>query len=57
MAALRLGGTFDPAFLMRARIGRVQGDVSAALYWYRKARDLGNVDAEILLKNMENTAR
>jgi hypothetical protein len=57
MAALRLGGTFDPAFLMRARIGRVQGDLPSALYWYRRARDLGNDDAEILLKNMENTAR
>ena len=57
MAALRLGGTFDPAFLTRARIGRIQGDLRRALYWYRKARDLGSEDAEILLKNMENTAR
>lgn len=57
MAALRLGGTFDPAFLMRARIGRVQGDSSKALYWYRKARDLGNNDAEILLRKMENTTQ
>ena len=42
---------------MRARIGRIQGDLQRAVYWYRKARDLGNEDAEILLKNMENTAR
>jgi hypothetical protein len=57
VAALRLGGTFDPAFLARVRIGRVQGDLASASYWYRRARDLGNDDAEILLKNMENTAR
>jgi hypothetical protein len=56
-AALRLGGTFDPAFLTRIRIGRVQGDIPSALYWYRRARDLGNHDAEILLKRLENTGR
>ena len=57
IAALRLGGTFDPGFLARARIGRVQGDAAIALYWYRRARDLGNGDAEILLKKMEKPAR
>jgi hypothetical protein len=57
IAALRLGGTFDPSFLARARIGRVQGDAAIAWYWYRRARDLGNGDAEILLKRMENTTR
>jgi TPR repeat protein len=56
-AALRLGGTFDPAFLARIRIGRIQGDIPSALYWYRRARDLGNGDAEILLKRMEMTAQ
>lgn len=56
-AALRLGGTFDPAFLARARLGRVQGDLPSALYWYRRARDLGNGDAAILLRGMENTAQ
>jgi hypothetical protein len=56
-AALRLGGTFDPAFLVRARIGRVQGHLPSALYWYRRARDLGNSDAKILLRAMENPAR
>lgn len=57
VAALRLGGTFDPGFLARAQIGRVQGDPAIALYWYRRARDLGDKNAEILLKRMENTAR
>jgi TPR repeat protein len=54
---LRLGGTFDPGFRARARIGRVQGDAAIALYWYRRARGLGNSDAEILLKKMEKPAR
>ena len=57
VAALRLGGTFDPGFLARAGIGRVQGDAAIALYWYRRARDLGNSDAEILLKKMEKLAQ
>lgn len=56
-AALRLGGTFDPGFLARAHIGRVQGDAAVALYWYRRARDLGDGDAEILLRKMEKPAR
>jgi len=57
VAALRLGGTFDPGFLARAGIGRVQGDAAIALYWYRQARDLGNSNAEILLKKMEKFAK
>ena len=57
VAALRLGGTFDPGFLARAGIGRVQGDAAIALYWYRQARDLGNSNAEILLKKMEKLAQ
>ena len=57
VAALRLGGTFDPGFLARAGIGRVQGDAAIALYWYRQARDLGNSNAEILLKKMEKLAK
>ena len=54
-AALRLGGTFDPAFLARARIGRIRGDPPSASYWYRRARDLGSSDAAILLGGVENT--
>jgi TPR repeat protein len=57
VAALRLGGTFDPAFLARVRIGRVQGHLPSALYWYRRARDLGNDDAEVLLRSVEDTAQ
>ena len=50
MAALRLGETFDPHFLARARLGFVAGDPARAASWYRRARDLGNADAEILIK-------
>jgi len=56
-AALRLGGTFDPSFLARARIDQIQADAAIALYWYRRARDLGNGDAQILLKRMEKPTR
>jgi hypothetical protein len=48
-AALRLGEAFDPTFLERARLGRIPGDVRKAIYWYLRARELGNPDAEILL--------
>src|SRR5271167_2925113 len=39
-AAMRMGATFDPAFL--ARVGlRARGDTATALSWYRHALDLG----------------
>src|SRR5207237_367914 len=39
-AAIRLGATFDPEFLTRSGLRNIPGDVSAAKYWYRRARDL-----------------
>jgi hypothetical protein len=51
-AALRLGETYDPAFLMRARLTGVRGDASLAARWYRRARELGVEDAELLLKGL-----
>jgi len=51
-AALRLGNTYDPAFLERAQL-RVQGDRALALFWYQRARELGAGDAEILLKGAQ----
>jgi TPR repeat protein len=56
-AALRLGETFDPAFLAEARLGRMLGDLNQALHWYRRARDLGNTDAEILLRRTESAIK
>jgi hypothetical protein len=52
-AALRLGETFDPVFLDRARLRGGRGDLSTARSWYRRARDLGVAEAEILLKSPE----
>jgi TPR repeat protein len=51
-AALRLGETFDAAFLERAHLGRVPSDLEKAISWYRRARDLGNAEAEILLEEL-----
>ena len=51
VAALRLGETYDPAFLERAHLGRIAGDLNRALYWYRQARDLGSLEAAVLLRS------
>ena len=51
-AALRLGETFDPAFLRLAGLGPMAGDPRKALYWYRRAHDLGNRDANLLTKHL-----
>ena len=51
-AALRLGNTYDPAFLERAQL-RVHGDGALALFWYQRARELGAGEAEILLKGAQ----
>jgi hypothetical protein len=48
-AALRLGETYDPAFLTRAHLNGVRSDATAAARWYRHARELGAAEAEILL--------
>ena len=53
LAAIRLGETFDPLFLDRVHLREVRGDPSAALFWYRRARDLGASDAEALLKALQ----
>jgi TPR repeat protein len=54
LAAVRLGETFDPGFLDRARLRAVRPDLRAAVSWYRRARDLGVPGAEILLKSLES---
>ena len=56
-AALRLGETYDPAFLDRAHLGRVAGDLNQALHWYRHARDLGSAEAEVLLRGTAGSAK
>jgi TPR repeat protein len=48
-AALRLGETYDAAFLDKAGLRGVHGDPAAAARWYWRAHALGAADAEILL--------
>jgi TPR repeat protein len=52
-AALRLGETYDPNFLGRVQLRTVQGDAAAAVFWYRRARELGVAEAEILLQGIQ----
>lgn len=52
-AALRLGETYDPNFLERAKLRSIPGDPKAAIHWYWRARELGVAEAEILLKGMQ----
>jgi TPR repeat protein len=51
-AALRMGATFDPAFLDRANLRGASGNQQEALSWYRRARDLGEAKAERQLKKL-----
>lgn len=52
-AALRLGESYDADFLEQARLRGVRGDLSAAAFWYQRARQLGVSDAEILLNRIQ----
>jgi hypothetical protein len=55
LAALRLGASFDPEILERAGVRGVTGDPALALSWYRRARDLGMVEAEHRIKSLETS--
>jgi hypothetical protein len=52
-AALRMGKSFDPAFLDSIGISRMLGDRQLALSWYRRASDLGDAEAVQLLQKLE----
>jgi len=52
-AALRLGETFDPQFLSRAKIKGVRGEPAAALQWYKRAQELGASEAAILVMTLQ----
>jgi TPR repeat protein len=56
-AALRLGATFDPAFLDRDVLRGVRGDLAEAHIWYQRARDAGEAEAERRLKSLETKER
>jgi hypothetical protein len=45
-AALRVGATFDPDFLGRAGLGKLQADAAQARLWYSRALELGAADAK-----------
>ena len=51
-AALRLGESYDPAFLAQAHLSGVRGDAVAAAHWYQRARELGITEAETLLQTI-----
>ncbi len=52
-AALRMGESFDPGFLDQAQVRGAKGDPGTAISWYRRARELGSAEAEILLKSTD----
>jgi hypothetical protein len=56
-ASLRLGETFDPAYLDDAHLRGLQGDPGAAVFWYRHARDLGATGVASRLKTLEAKER
>ena len=55
-AALRLGATFDPAFLKRAGVRGAPGDPVRALSWYHRAYELGETAAADQLKNFDHSS-
>jgi hypothetical protein len=52
-AALRLGETYDPIFLEHSHLRGVHGSAETAPSWYRRARDLGAAEAEVLLNSLQ----
>ena len=51
-AALRLGESYDPAFLVQTQLNGVRGDKKAAARWYQRAIELGANEADTLLKSL-----
>jgi hypothetical protein len=56
-AALRLGATFDPAFLGNAGLRNVQGDAAEARSWYSRALDLGAAEAKRQPNSLETETK
>ncbi|MBV8335272.1 MAG: hypothetical protein JO358_07490 [Alphaproteobacteria bacterium] len=51
--AVRLAQTFDPVFLDRAHLRETRADTGMAVFWYRRARDLGAMGITSRLKSLE----
>jgi len=47
------GATFDPEFLGRLGLSKLQANPAEARSWYSRARDLGAVDAKRQLYGLE----
>ena len=54
--ALRLGETYDPAFIARAQVNGARSDAVAAARWYRQALELGAAEAQVLLTGVADNA-
>jgi hypothetical protein len=52
-AAVRLGETFDPIYLDYSHLRGLHGDPGTAVFWYRRARDLGDTGVASRLERLE----
>jgi hypothetical protein len=57
VAALRLGQSYDPAYLAGGRGRGVTGNLGMAIFWYRRGEELGNGTAAFLGRQLETAAR
>jgi hypothetical protein len=54
-AALRLGATFDPSFLGRLGLGKLQSNAAEARSWYSRALQLGVKEAARPLSGLDTS--
>jgi hypothetical protein len=50
-----MGATFDTVFTRRAFLGAFTADPQKALFWYRRARELGVGEAEQRITALETS--
>ena len=56
-AAMRLGETFDPVYLRYSHLHGLRGDPGMAVFWYRRAQDLGATGVANRLERLEAIER
>jgi len=56
-AAMKLGETFNPVYLHYAQLRGLRGDPGTAVFWYRRARDLGATEVANWLERLEAIER
>ena len=54
VAAVALGGTYDPIVLAKSGVAGLSADVEKARTWYRKAESLGSAEATRRLALLAN---